>query len=83
MHGQRDLALRELRSEIQRGWRGNYDIGLIYGWLGMNDEAFAWLEKDMQARIESVIWLKVDPVADPLRSDPRFHGLLKRLGFAS
>jgi len=83
MQGQRDLALRELRSEIRRGWRDYYAIGLISGWLGMNDEAFAWLEKEMQTRRESVIWLKVDPDADPLRSDPRFRGLLKRLGFAS
>ncbi len=83
MQGNRAQALRELDQLLQRHDRDPYSIAMIYGALGMRDEAFAWLEKDMQARRESVIWLKVDPDADPLRSDPRFRGLLRRLGFAT
>jgi len=80
--GERQQALHELETLLHKGAESNYEMGLLYGQLGMNDEAFAWLERDMRARLESVIWLKVDPRADPLRSDPRFGVLLKRLGLA-
>ena len=49
----------------------------------MKDEAFAWLEKDIDLRKETVVFLKVDPQLDPLRSDPRFAVLLERLGLGS
>ena len=82
MHAQQgkvELALRELEKATGEP-HSAYEIGLIYGALGKKDEAFAWLERDMKARLETVIWLKVDPKADPLRPDPRFGALLKRLG---
>jgi tetratricopeptide (TPR) repeat protein len=53
-----------------------------YVGLGDNDQAFAWLEKSMAAHSPGLIALKVDPVYDPLRSDPRFHDLLRRVGLA-
>jgi TolB-like protein/tRNA A-37 threonylcarbamoyl transferase component Bud32/Tfp pilus assembly protein PilF len=45
-------------------------------------EAFRWLEREFDARSYSVLWIKVDPRLDPLRSDPRFPGLLARLQLA-
>jgi hypothetical protein len=60
-----------------------YGAAAVYAALGMKDEAFAELEKEMTARRETVIYLKVDPQMDPLRSDPRFAHLLRRLGFES
>jgi adenylate cyclase len=48
--------------------------------LGANDQAFAWLEKSMAAHSPGLIALKVDPMFDPLRGDPRFHDLLRRIG---
>ena len=57
-------------------------IGFIYAGLGDTDEAFEWLN---QAIDESSPWtfhLKVDPVVDSLRSDPRFPQLLERMGLA-
>ncbi len=82
LQGRRDDALREIDPVVRAG-SYPYSIAMVYGALGMNDEAFAWLEKDMKARTETVVWLKVDPQMDPLRSDPRYDALLRRLGFAS
>ncbi len=52
----------------------------IYIGLGEIDEAFQWLEK---AREEQSVWLylRIDPRYDPLRSDPRFQDLLRRMNF--
>ncbi len=79
--GRRAEALRELEAAHRAGESG-YGLAQAYGALGMKDEAFAELEKEMQARRETVIYLKVDPQMDPLRSDARYDALLQRLGFA-
>jgi tetratricopeptide (TPR) repeat protein len=48
--------------------------------MGDNDSAFAWLEKAYLQRSSGLNALKVDPLYDPLRSDPRFTSLLQRVG---
>ncbi len=45
------------------------------------DEAFIWLERAYQAREAILFSLLASPQADPLRSDPRFQDLLRRIGF--
>jgi tetratricopeptide (TPR) repeat protein len=45
--------------------------------LGEKDKAFEWLEKGFEER--SLMFTKVDPMFDPLRSDPRFADLLRRM----
>ena len=45
-------------------------------------KAFDYLERVYGDRSESIVWLKVDPSFDPLRNDPRFVALLKRVGTA-
>jgi tetratricopeptide (TPR) repeat protein len=52
----------------------------IYIGLGNNDQAFVWLEKAFQERSNYLAYLKVFPILDPLRSDPRFAGLVQRVG---
>jgi hypothetical protein len=49
--------------------------------LGEKDKAFVWLEKGYDERAMSSVFtlLKVDPIFDPLRSDPRFADLLRRM----
>lgn len=51
-----------------------------YAMLGDKDEAFAWLERAYEDRDEWLLFLKVYPYFDGLRSDPRYHDLLRRLG---
>jgi DNA-binding winged helix-turn-helix (wHTH) protein/TolB-like protein/Tfp pilus assembly protein PilF len=57
------------------------DIALIYVGLGEKDLAFDWLEKAVQERSPWLIHLSVDPRFDPIRSDPRFTELLRRIGY--
>jgi TolB-like protein/DNA-binding winged helix-turn-helix (wHTH) protein/Tfp pilus assembly protein PilF len=53
-----------------------------YVGLGDKDQAFAWIEKSIANHSPGPIALKVDPIYDPLRSDPRFQSVLQRLGLA-
>ena len=59
-----------------------YDVALIYAALGQTDEAFRWLEKAYDDRVEWMIYTNVDPRLDPLRTDARFNDLIGQLGFA-
>ena len=52
----------------------------VYVGLGDKEQAFAWLEKAYQERSNYLAWLKVFPILDPLRSDPRFADLVHRVG---
>ena len=52
----------------------------VYIGLGDKDKAFEWLEKALQERSNYVAYLKVFPILDPLRTDPRFNDLLSRVG---
>jgi len=56
-----------------------YWIAAIYAALGDKDKAFAELEKAYQERDWFLPRLKVDPIFDSLRADPRFKDLLKRM----
>jgi hypothetical protein len=51
--------------------------------LNNKDEALHWLEKAYQEHSNSLTALKVDPTYDPLRGEPRFQELLRRLRLAS
>lgn len=48
--------------------------------LGNKDEAFKWLDQSIDRRFGPMIYLKVNPIWDPLRSDPRFPERLRRVG---
>lgn len=58
----------------------NYWAAVVYAALGEKDGAFAELEKAYQEHDWFFQRLKVDPFMDPLRDDPRFNDLVKRLG---
>jgi tetratricopeptide (TPR) repeat protein len=55
-------------------------IALIHTALGDKEQAFAWLEKAHTENDANLARLKVDPRFDPLRSDPRFTDLVRRVG---
>jgi TolB-like protein/Tfp pilus assembly protein PilF len=74
--------IARLRVHVKKEGLGAYEIALVYAGLGNKDEAFAWLEKSFPVRDKGLTFLKVDPCVDPLRSDPRFQNLLRRVGLA-
>jgi hypothetical protein len=51
--------------------------------LGNKDRAFEWLEKAYGERACRLVYLNVEKAFDPLRSDPRFVDLLRRMKFPS
>jgi len=57
-------------------------IANLYVRLGDNEQAIAWLEKAYQEHAGDLRNLKTEPLYDPLRSDPRFQYLLRRIGFS-
>lgn len=69
-------------SEEQIGRCCSRYIAGIYAQLGDKGNALTWLEKAYQERALLMVYLKVDPVWDGLRSDPRFTDLLRRLRFS-
>jgi len=70
----------EWKGASSQGYASPYHVARIYTGLGKKDQAFIWLEKATEERYSSMVWLKVDPLWDPLRSDPRFEDLLRRVG---
>jgi serine/threonine-protein kinase len=74
-------ALDSLKELSKRQHVPPYDIALIHTGLGENDQAFEWLQKACEERSSWLIWLKVDPRLDSLRTDPRFMDLVRRVGF--
>lgn len=70
--------LRALKSPTQPA--SGYGAAEIYAQVGMHEWAIAALEIPIAERDHRIAQLKVNPRFDPLRSDPRFIALLKRLG---
>jgi tetratricopeptide (TPR) repeat protein len=60
-----------------------FGLATAYAALGKRDEAFVWLEKLYQIHALAIALPKVEPAFDPLRSDPRFADLLRRMGLPS
>jgi len=81
--GRRTDAVNEL-NKLQESAHSRYIppsyIGIVWMGLGDKDKAFDWLEKGFQGRSEHMLYLGLEPLVDPLRSDPRFDSLLKRVG---
>jgi serine/threonine protein kinase/tetratricopeptide (TPR) repeat protein len=85
LDGQKGEAQKIIDTLKERSSREYIDpalIGLVYIALDEKDAAFSWLAKAFDARSGWMIWLKVDPKFDPLRSDARFNELMKRVGIS-
>ncbi len=83
--GQRGEALKLLgelkRIEVQEhGYVSRFGIIWAYAGLGHKEQAFAWLERASEEHRDRIVWLNVDVLLEPLRSDPRFHDLVRRVG---
>ena len=74
-------VIEQLKEQSRRKYVAPYDIALVYIGLGEKDQAFAWLEKAYLAHSNDMSNLKADPTFDPVRSDPRFRDLLRRMNF--
>src|SRR5262249_20107585 len=81
--GQRSQALELLEELVdlsKQRYISPYLIAIIYTGLGEKNSAFEWLEKTYEERSNMLVLLKVDPIFDRLRADPRFADLVRRVG---
>lgn len=59
-----------------------YYMARIYVRLGERDQSIEWLQKAYDKHSDYLVVLNVEPLLDPLRSDPRFTKLLRDIGLA-
>ena len=72
--------IHELQERSKREFVPSYSIATVYAGLGMKEEALRYLEKSYDEGSFYMIHLKVEPILDPLRSDPRFASIAQRVG---
>src|ERR1700675_3255662 len=70
--------LSDLKKRSNSIYSHGSEIAVIYAALGDRDQAMNWLEKGYQERFNPGVLLR--PGFDPLRSDPRFQDLVRRIG---
>lgn len=83
--GQRGLAwqmVKRLLASSKKTYVPSIAIAMIYMGLGERDQTFEWLEKALQDRETPMVYVKTYPAYDPIREDPRFESLLRRMGLA-
>jgi TolB-like protein/Tfp pilus assembly protein PilF len=78
VHAQRVLS--ELKQLAKRRYVPAIYFAAMYVGLGEKDAAFTWFDKAFLERNDRLAYLAVDPLSDPVRSDPRFTKLLARIG---
>ena len=86
--GRRDEAqkiLARLTEEAKSRYVSAYSFAVLFLALGEKDRAFYWLEhayahRDMISLGEPLDYIMVNPMVNPLRSDPRFKDLVRRMG---
>jgi len=74
------LLIDRLNTASRQSFVPAFFVALVYAGLEDKDQAFAWLEKAHKERFNRLAYLKVEPLWDPIRSDPRFAHLLRRVG---
>ncbi len=75
-----ERALGELQRKSEHKYVSAFDVAVVYVGLGRADEAFDWLEKAYRERADWLVYLRIDPRLDPIRSDSRFEDLARRVG---
>ena len=84
LSGRRDEALKilkELKEASAHGYVSPYDLAIVYTGLGDKDNAINQLNRAYEERAGWIIAIKIEPMFDPLRSDPRFADLQRRLNY--
>ena len=72
--------LEQLKEVSRQRYVSMYSFAIVYLALGDKEEALRWLEQSYQDRAGADIgWIRVDPLVDPLRGEPRFEALAERI----
>ena len=77
----REAAARSVLEDLApMSDRMPYQLARVHASLGDVDEALAWLERAAEIRDAALPWANVEPLFDPLRKEPRFRELIRRMG---
>jgi hypothetical protein len=74
-----ERVIEELQRKSVERYVSPFEIALIHVGLGDRDRAFEWLDKAFRDRSDLLVYLKVDPRLDPIRSDRRFTALVAKV----
>ncbi len=77
----RALIRLQIQVATRRAFGLAYTIAMELAMVDETEEAMTWLERAYEEREPGLLFAKIDPLLDPVRSDPRFQDLLRRIGF--
>jgi tetratricopeptide (TPR) repeat protein len=78
-HAEAEKLLGNLLAASKHHYVSPYYVAIVYAGLGKKDLAIDWLEKAFADRSNGLVFLKVEPELDDLRSSPRFASLQQKL----
>jgi hypothetical protein len=56
-----------------------YQIAVAYAWRGETGKAFEWLDRSYAQHDSGLLWLKIDPFLNRIRTDARYSAMLKKM----
>jgi Flp pilus assembly protein TadD len=74
-----EASLARLKELAKERYVAPYDIAVVYAGLKEAEQTFKYLEMAFQDRSFWMVWLRIDPRFDGVRSDPRYQDLLRRM----
>jgi serine/threonine-protein kinase len=80
--GEAQQVLKELVELSNRTYVNPFSFFSIHIALGQNDQALKRLEEAVQGHLSGMIFIRVNPELDPIRSDPRFKELVRSMGLS-
>ena len=80
--GEHERALQGIKQMEKQG-ASAFGLAMVYAQLGESNEALRLLKHAYEERDAMMVQLKTNPALDPIRSDPRFQDLLRRMNFPS
>ena len=85
LSGRREEAMKmlaQLDEVAKRKYVSPYSLAAVQVALGDFDRAFAYLERAVERHDRALIWIRVGPRFNPIRSDPRLPAILRTIGAA-
>jgi TolB-like protein len=73
-------CIASLEEQFRKNGIGAYEIALVYTGLGDKKKALDWLNQALAVHDVGLLYIKIDPCLDPLRQEPEFQQIIRRIG---
>jgi adenylate cyclase len=74
-------VIEELNRKSLHGYVPPFNLAIVYLGMGDSGRAMDYLEQAYSAHSQGLCWLKMERIFDPLRKEPRFIALMKKIHF--